>query len=321
MLQQKRKEYWIFLCAAIPILVFPLLCPNDYLIHIGCMAGVNILLALGMHIVTGVTGQINMGQYGFYCVGAYCCAIATTKAQMGFWPALMLTIAVSALCGLLVGIPALKVEGPYLSLCTIGFAESLRIILNSAEWAGMANGINRIGGIELFHSRISDKQGSYYFIMAFVLISILLVDNIVQSHVGIRFRAVKDDPVSAAVLGVNVAHVKLSAFVICAVLGGIAGHLYAAYSGYITPSIFIQSLQVNFLLMIVLGGLGFTWGSVLGAVLITVAYELARSYVQYQKIAFGVLMIFLILFLRQGIMGTAMGYVRRRQIKRQQNQQ
>ena len=313
-----RTKDWILTgMFAMIICLLPLIFSSDYVIHIGCMIGINILLALGMHFVTGLAGQINMGQYGFYFIGAYAGALLTTKGGLGFVPSLIVTIAISAAFGMLVGIPALKVEGPYLSLCTIGFAESVRLIINSAGWSNKSNGIMRIPKLEIFGWTMQTKTMSYFFIFVFVLIGLIIVTNFVNSNYGRRFSAIKDDPLAASVMGVNVRKVKIMAFVLCAIFAGVAGCLYANYAGYIHPTTFVQALQTNFLLMIVLGGLGSTWGSVLGATLITVVYEYTRVYAEYQKIAFGVVMILTVLFLQRGIVGTIRYHKQQKMIRDQ----
>lgn len=318
-LSSPRTRDWLLTAlTAVLMALVPVLFSSDYFIHIGCMIGINILLALGMHFVTGLAGQINMGQYGFYCIGAYCGALLTTKLGLGFLSTLLLTILISGAFGLLVGIPALKVEGPYLSLCTIGFAESVRLIINSAGWAGKANGVMRIPKLEVFGWVMKTKTMSYCFIMIFALLAIIIVNNFINSNYGRRFTAIKDDPLAASVMGIHVRKVKIMAFVLCAIFAGIAGCLYSNYSGYISPTTFIQALQTNFMLMIVLGGLGSTWGAVIGAVLITVVYEYTRVYAEYQKIAFGLVMILCVLFLQRGIVGT-IKHNRQQKLIRQQH--
>ena len=319
-LSQKSRSAtdWLFTgIMAVIICLLPLLLRGDYFIHIGCMIGINILLALGMHFVTGLAGQINMGQYGFYCIGAYSGALLSTKLGLSFFPALGLTIVISAAFGLLVGIPALKVEGPYLSLCTIGFAESVRLIINSADWAGKSNGVMRIPRPEFFGFTVDTKLKSYFFIMIFALLGVIIVNNFIRSNYGRRFTAIKDDPLAASVMGVNVRKVKIMAFVLCAIFAGIAGCLYSTYSGYIHPTTFVQALQTNFLLMIVLGGLGNTWGAVLGATAITVIFEYTRAYAEYQRIAFGLVMLLVVLFLKRGVIGTILYNRQQKMIRRQ----
>ncbi|MFA5658612.1 MAG: branched-chain amino acid ABC transporter permease [Oscillospiraceae bacterium] len=315
----KHKDMNITIIVCIVIALAPSILSNDYFIHIGCIIGINILISLGMHVVTGLAGQINMGQYGFYCIGAYTYALTTTKLGFGFLPALLCSIVASAIFGILLGVPSLKVEGPYLSLCTIGFAESVRLILNSAGWAGKANGIMRIPKATFFGIEMTSKIQSYFFIMGIAVIGIVIVNNLMRSNFGRKFTAVKDDPLAASVMGINVTKTKLLAFAICAVFAGIAGSLYAGYVSYITPTIFMQALQINFLLMIVLGGLGSSWGAVVGATLITIVYEYTRAYAQYQKIVFGIVMILIVLFLKRGIIGTIKHYRNLKLIKSQHN--
>jgi len=226
-------------------------------------------------------------------------------------------IAVSALFGFLVGIPSLRIEGPYLALATIGFAESVRLVLNSAAWAGKADGIIRIPRLDLFGLVANTKTQSYYFIMVIVIICIILINNLMRSNYGNRFKAIKDDSLAASVLGTNVARIKLLAFMISAIFGGIAGALYASYASYINPTTFVTALQTNFMLMVVLGGLGSSWGAVIGAILVTVVYEYTREYVIFQKIAFGVIMILIVLFLKRGIIGTITHFFQQRSIVKQ----
>lgn len=313
----RQKDTWYTLLFALLVACVPLLTQNDYYIHIACMIGINILIALGMHAVTGLAGQINMGQYGFYCIGAYASAIILTNSGLGFMPSLLIVIAISAVFGLLVGLPSLRIEGPYLALATIGFAESVRLFINSAAWAGKADGIIRIPKLDFFGLEAVTKTQSYYFIMSFVLVCIIVINNLMRSNYGNRFKAIKDDALVASVMGINVTNVKLLAFMISAVFGGIAGALYASYANYINPTTFITALQTNFMLMVVLGGLGSSWGAMLGAVLVTVIFEYTRAYVLYQKIAFGVMMILIVLFLQRGIAGTIAHYFQQRSIVKQ----
>lgn len=317
----KNKDWSLTALMAVIILVLPLILPNEYFIHICCMIGINILIALGMHMVTGMAGQINMGQYGFYCIGTYAGALISKNLGFPFLLTLLCTILISVIFGILLGIPALKVEGPYLSLCTIGFAESVRLVINSAGWAGKANGVMRIPKLGVFGFVADTKVKNYFFIMAFVLLAVICVNNIMRSNFGRKFKAIKDDPLAASVIGINVTTTKLLAFAACAVLAGVAGNLYAGFAGYVNPATFIQALQVNFLLMIVLGGLGSSWGAVLGAVLVTVVYEATRAFVQVQQIAFGIVMVLIVLFLRRGIVGTVVHYRQQKKIREQHSQE
>lgn len=300
-----NTNLYLTLLVAVIIAVLPMILKKDYYIHIGCMVGINILVALGMYVVTGASGQINMGQFGFYCVGAYTAAILTTKLPVGFWTALCVSIVVCGLIGLAVGFLALRIDGPYLALTTLAFGESVRLIINNADWAGKAAGIMRISKLSIFGVDLVDKTACYYFIMAIALVALILINNLMRSRQGRRLRAIKDDAIASSVMGVDVRRTKVTAFCISAILGGIAGCIYACFSGYVNPSSYTQALQVKYLLMIVLGGLGSQWGALAGATVVTIFYELTRAYGEYQNLAAGALMVLVILVLRRGIVGTA----------------
>lgn len=297
------------------IVLFPLLFQNQYLVHIGCMIGINIIVALGMYVVTGASGQINMGQYGFYCVGSYTAALVTTRLGLGFWASAAFTCVICAVIGLFIGYLALRIEGPYLALCTLAFGESVRLIINNADWAGKATGIMRIGKLSIFGVEMITKTPAYFFIMAMAVVILALVNNLMSSRQGRRFRAIKDDAIASGVLGVNVRKTKMFAFCISGVLGGLGGCIYACYVNYVNPTTYVQDLQVKYLLMIVLGGLGSQWGALVGAAIVTIFYELTRSYGQYQSLVAGIIMILIILVLRRGIVGTVIHSYHQRVIR------
>lgn len=292
------------LVTIVTVIMFPILFPNEYLVHIGCMIGINIIVALGMYVVTGASGQINMGQYGFFCVGSYAAALVTTKLGLGFWSAVLITFLVCMVIGLFVGFLALRIEGPYLALCTMAFGESVRLIINNAEWAGRAAGIMRIGKLSILGFAMTTKRQCYFFIMALAIVILVLINNLMNSRQGRRFRAIKDDAIASGIMGINVKKTKMFAFCISGILGGLGGCVYACYVNYVNPTSYVQGLQVKFLLMIVLGGLGSQWGALAGAAMVTIFYELTRAYGQYQSLAAGVIMIIIILVLRRGVVGT-----------------
>ncbi|MBU9727667.1 branched-chain amino acid ABC transporter permease [Diplocloster modestus] len=314
-IQHKAEKIALLLTICI-VIVFPILFPNDYLIHIGCMIGINIIVALGMYVVTGASGQINMGQYGFFCVGSYTAALVTTRLGLDFWFCVLITCLVCSAAGLCVGFLALRIEGPYLALCTLAFGESVRLIINNASWAGRATGIMRIGKLSVFGFDMTTKSQCYFFIMILALITLVIVNNLMHSRQGRRFKAIKDDAIASSVMGINVTKSKMFAFCVSGILGGLGGCVYACYVNYVNPTTYVQGLQVKFLLMIVLGGLGSQWGALVGAIMVTVFYELTRTYGQYQSLAAGLIMIFIILVLRRGVVGTVVHRYQQRIIRK-----
>ncbi len=284
-------------------LFLPRYLPNQYFVHMCVMIGINVLLAVGLNLLTGYTGQINMGQYGLFAIGAYASAVMARNFGVDVWLAMPLSVLATALFGFIVGFPSLRVEGPYLALVTMGFAESVRITFNNSVYLGEAMGIAGIPAPALFGKQLYSAEHFYFIVYGLVLAGLLVNHNLIESALGRKFRAVRDDPLAANVVGVNVKMVKLTAFCVCACYAGLAGSLYAHYTGYVNPSIFTQVIQTNFLLMIVLGGLGFKWGGLIGGVVVTVFFEMTRQFVQYQMVAFGIMMILIVLFFNRGVSG------------------
>ena len=300
------------LAAIAALVILPFLARSQYQIHMVVVIGMNVILAVGLNLLMGFTGQINMGQYGFFAIGAYVSAVMSTMLHADFWLCMPAAVVVSGFFGFLVGFPALRVEGPYLALVTMGFAESVRIFLNNSDFFGMAMGISGIAAPRLFVP-IDSPIRFYYFILGFLALSVVLNRNMIESSLGRKFRAIRDDPLAAEVIGISSKRIKILAFCICASFAGLSGSLYAHYNGYINPSIFSQGIQINFLLMIVLGGLGRKNGGLIGAVIVTIFYELTRQFVQYQMIAFGVLMIVVVLFFNKGITGFIAKFIESRE--------
>ena len=238
------------------LLLLPLGLGNQYRVHMLNMICVYTILAVGLNLVMGFTGQINIGHYGFYAIGAYTSALLAVRFGLNFWLVMPIAVLVTGLFGFIVGYPILKLEGAYLALATLGLAESVRIILNNSGWSGQSMGVPGIPNPTLGSFVIDSPLRTYYFYLPFVLLTVIVSFNVINSTMGRRFRAVRDDPLAANVIGVNVRLVRVSAFVISALYAGLAGSLYAHYAGYISPTIFIQNLQITFLLMVVLGGLG-----------------------------------------------------------------
>ncbi|MDR1520321.1 MAG: branched-chain amino acid ABC transporter permease [Planctomycetota bacterium] len=296
-----KKTILAAVCATLFFL--PRVLPNHYYVHMCVMIGINILLAVGLNLLTGYTGQINMGQYGLFAIGAYASAVLSRNLGVDVWLAMPLAVLTTAVFGFFVGFPSLRVEGPYLALVTMGFAESVRISFNNSVYLGEAMGVAGIPAPSWFGAQLYSAEKFFYIVYTLVLFGLLFNHNLIESALGRKFRAVRDDPLAANVVGVNVKWVKLTAFCLCAAYAGLAGSLYAHYTGYVNPSIFTQVIQTNFLLMIVLGGLGFKWGGVIGGVVVTIFFEMTRQFVQYQMVVFGLMMILIVLFFSRGVSG------------------
>lgn len=298
------------------LLFLPLLTTNDYQMHVVDLICLNIILAVGLNIVKGFTGQITVGHIGLYAVGAYSSAILSLNFGFPFWLALPAATAITALVGLVVGVPSIRLEGAYLALVTLGFAESVRIVLLSTEYFGSSLGISGIPAPVFAGITLDTPTKYYYLLMPITALGIYASFSILRSAVGRAFMAIREDTLAAAAAGIDVRKYKLLAFVISAIYAGCAGSLYAHLSpGYIHPNNFTITEMVVLLLMVVVGGIGRIWGGIIGAIIVTIIHVSVREYYQYEYLIFGVVMALLVAYMPTGIGGLLYRYVNIRRFR------
>jgi branched-chain amino acid transport system permease protein len=293
---------WIFILFI--LLPVPLLTTNLYQNHLIDIICINIILAVGLNIVKGFAGQVTVGHMGLYAIGAYSSAILSLNFGFPFWLALPAATIITGFAGVVVGIPSFRLEGPYLALATLGLGETVRMGINVTDYLGSTLGIGGIPSPQ-FGDFVFDDPNQYYFLlMPVMLAGIYFSFSILRSSVGRAFKALREDPVSAAAAGINIRKHKLMAFVISALYAGCAGSMYAHLApGYIHPNNFTILEMVTLLLMVVLGGLGHTWGGIIGAIVVTLVYDFTREYYQYQMLIFGMTIVLTVLFMPKGIGG------------------
>jgi branched-chain amino acid transport system permease protein len=252
------------------------------------------LLALGLNIVVGFAGLLDLGYIAFYAVGAYTWALLASP-QLGlhlpFWAIVPLGAGVAALFGVLLGAPTLRLRGDYLAIVTLGFGEIIRIFLNNLDHpVNITNGpigINRIdpitvGGLELTRSHeffgvvFSGAHLHYYVFLIAALLSMFVCIRLEDSRIGRAWIAIREDEVAAQSMGINTRNVKLLAFAMGATFGGIAGGLFSSFQGFVSPESFILLESIMVLCMVVLGGMGHVAGVVLGALLLATLPEVLR---------------------------------------------
>jgi branched-chain amino acid transport system permease protein len=264
------------------------------------------LLALGLNIVVGFAGLLDMGYIAFYGVGAYVWALLASphfNIHLPFWVILPIGALTACLFGVLLGAPTLKLRGDYLAIVTLGFGEIVRIFLNNlSRPLNITNGpqgISRIDPVrigEFDFSTTSTLLGltvsgpiKYYYLLLLFLVIVLGVNLRLQdSRIGRAWQAIREDEIAARAMGINTTAIKLTAFAMGASFGGVAGGMFAAMQSFISPESFVLVESVMVLAMVVLGGMGNIWGVVLGAVLLTFVPEILRYTVEpLQKAAFG----------------------------------
>ena len=268
-----------------------------------------VMLALGLNIVVGFAGLLDLGYVAFYAVGAYAYAILASPQfgiHLPFWALLPIGAGVAALFGVLLGAPTLRLRGDYLAIVTLGFGEIIRIFLNNlnapVNITNGPQGINMIDpvqlggqpltqGIELLGVDISGAHAHYYLFLALTLVVIFIAMRLQDSRIGRAWAAIREDEVAASAMGINTRNVKLLAFAMGALFGGVGGGLFSAFQGFVSPESFTLMESIMILCMVVLGGMGHIPGVILGAVLLTVLPELLRYIGPLQQHVLGRVMV------------------------------
>jgi branched-chain amino acid transport system permease protein len=307
----RRQVPWAI--GFLALVALPWATPNAYHHFILNLILINVILAVGLNIVKGFAGQVTVGHIALAAIGAYTSAVLAAKFGVPFWLALPVATLLTGLVGALVGVPSFRLEGAYLALATLGLAESVRIAIGVTDYIGAAVGFSDIPPPEAFGRAIVDHRAYYYIIMPLALVGIYFSFCILRSDIGRSFKALREDSLAAAACGVNVRKYKLLAFVISALYAGCAGSLQAHMApGFLHPNSYTITEMVTLLLMVVLGGLGHIWGGVVGAVVVTVIYDLTRDYYQYQMAIFGSVIVLTVLYMPRGIGGVIDDYLSRR---------
>lgn len=272
---------------------------NRYYLGIAIDCGINIILAVSLNLINGHTGQFSLGHAGFMAVGGYTAAkfslvclplVPEPLRPVLFLVALLLGGMTSAVAGLGVGIPSLRLRGDYLAIVTLGFGEIIRVIVQNMEFVGAASGLKGI-----------PKFATLGWTFAFAAITIYVVAALVNSTYGRGFIAVNDDEVAASSMGINPVRYKVTAFVTGAFFAGIAGGLYAHHKQFLSPTGFDFLKSIDIVVMVILGGMGRTVGVIIAAVLLTLLPEVLRQFADYRMILYSLLIIVLMLTRPQGL--------------------
>ena len=309
-----------FIIAYLILLAVPSIFFTDlYQSHLASLIFINIIVAAGLNIVKGYCGQVTVGHVGLYAVGSYTAGCMFMYLGSDLWVTLPAAIIVTGLFGIAFGIPSLRLEGPYLALATLGGGEAIRLFIENGAFFNSTYGISSISQPVIFGVPFDTPDKYYYISMPVMLIAVYFSYSILNSSVGRAFMSVKEDPISAAASGIDVKKYKLLAFILSAMFAGAAGAIYAHLPpGYIHPNNYTVIEMVTFLAMVVFGGLGHIWGGVIGAIIITIVYDLTRPLYEYQLFIFGLTIVLTILFMPKGIGGFIDKYFIDKRFKKKQ---
>ena len=277
---------------------------SDYYIDLANRACLFILLCVGLNIVKGFCGQVTVGHIGLYAIGAVSSALLALNYGLSFWVSAPFAVLITGFAGIIVGLPSVRLEGAYLALATLGLGESVRIMIAVTPALGSSTGIMLIPAPAIGDFVFDSFERYYYLVMTVAVLGIYLSFAILRSATGRAFQAIREDPIAASVVGINVTMYKLLAFVISALYAGLGGALFAHMPpGYIHHNNFTIIEMITLLLMVVLGGIGNIWGGVIGAIVVTVIYDQTKDYYFYQPLIFGITMVLLVVFMPRGIGG------------------
>jgi branched-chain amino acid transport system permease protein len=323
-LTESRQRVFLFALLALA-LVWPLIGSRSA-IDIATLALIYVILGLGLNIVVGYAGLLDLGYVGFYAVGAYTYAMLYQYFDLGFWVCLPIATAMAALFGFLLGFPVLRLRGDYLAIVTLGFGEIIRLLLNNLDsYTGGPDGINGVPkptvfGFEMarsaseegavtFHELLGLDYQSEHMVWLLYAVALLLAlftlfvsSRLIRMPMGRAWEALRDDEIACRSLGLNPTRIKLSAFALGAAFAGLAGCFFAARQGLVTPESFSFIESALILAIVVLGGMGSRLGVILAAILLTVLPELARGFASYRMLSFGLVMILMMIWRPQGLL-------------------
>lgn len=267
-----------------------------YYVQILMGIGISMMMALGTNLILGFSGQFSLGQAGFMAIGAYATAIVTTSNPTygGFYLSILVGAVVAAIVAMLVGIPTLRLKGDYLAIATLGFAEIIRIvIINGGD---LTNGAAGLTGIL--------QYTSWQLVFVFVVLTAVLLLNFLRSPFGREVIAVRENEIAAEAMGVNTTKVKVTVFVIAAIVSSIAGSLYVGYIGTVVPKDFTIMRSIDYLIIAVLGGLGSMTGTIVAAIVLGILNMFLQNVSELRMIIYSLALILVMVFRPGGLLGT-----------------
>jgi branched-chain amino acid transport system permease protein len=286
--------------------------PNNFYLDVAIQIGLNAMVVVGLNLLIGYAGQISLGHAGFFGLGAYASAVLPTHLGIPPLAAPFVGMLVVGVLAFAVARPILRLKGHYLAMATLGLGILIFMVLtNESNLTGGPDGMV-VERLRLFGERISGKDWWYPITAVVLLLSIWLTLNLIDSPTGRALRALHDSEVAAQVAGVDVARFKVLAFVYSAVLASLAGSMSALYSGFVTPDSagFLHSIEL--VTMVVLGGMGSTFGGVLGAAVLVSLPQFLTAFAEYEHVLLGAILMAAMIFLRRGILPSTLDLLGRR---------
>ncbi|MBT9236162.1 high-affinity branched-chain amino acid ABC transporter permease LivM [Pseudomonas inefficax] len=319
-----KTQRYVILGLIVAALVWPFFGSRGA-VDIATLILIYVLLGLGLNIVVGLAGLLDLGYVGFYAVGAYSYAMLSHYLGWSFWVCLPIAGLMAATFGFLLGFPVLRLRGDYLAIVTLGFGEIIRLFLrNLTDWTGGPNGISNIPkpelfgltferraaeGMQTFHEFFGLEYNSinkviflYLVALLLALLALFVINRLLRMPIGRAWEALREDEIACRALGLNPTVIKLSAFTLGACFAGFAGSFFAARQGLVTPESFTFIESAIILAIVVLGGMGSQLGVILAAIVMILLPELMREFSEYRMLMFGALMVLMMIWRPQGLL-------------------
>ena len=299
----KQKDILAFGALAAIIIILPLFVESKYYFIVLNVIGLNTIVVVGLNLLIGFAGQISLGHAAFYGLGSYFSGILTVNYGFPLWPAMLVGMLATGAVAYLIGYPSLKLRGHYLVMATLGFGIIINILMGELEqFTGGHDGLMGIPPLTMGGLTFDNDLKNFYLIWTFVFLFMLAARNLLNSRVGRALRAISGSEVAANSLGVNTADYKVKVFVLSAMFASISGSLYAHYITFISPGSYDFYYSIQVVTMVIVGGMGSLWGSLLGAGVLTCISEALHVAKQYHIIAYGVFLCLVLVFLPEGIL-------------------
>ena len=307
LLRNPKFYYPLLAAGAIFVVAFPHLF-SLYQTNIMTTALIYVVVGLGLNIVVGLAGLLDLGYVAFYAVGAYSYALLNHHFGLGFWFALPLGAFLGALFGVILGFPVLRLRGDYLAIVTLGFGEIIRLVLeNWNDFSFGPSGIANIPRPSLFGIDLSLHQAHayiYYLMIGLALFTIFVVRRLQDSRIGRAWIALREDEIACQAMGIDKTRTKLTAFALGATWAGMAGVIFAAKTTFINPASFTIWESIIILCVVVLGGMGSIIGVVIGALVLILLPEYLRAFSEYRMLIFGIVLVSMMVFRPGGIVSS-----------------
>ena len=307
------RYYGVFVLAAV-IAILPLFLPNNFYFDVAINGGIAAIVCVGLNLLIGYAGQISLGHAGFFALGAYSSAILTDTYG---WPPLMslgaglLAVAVLAF---VIARPILRLRGHYLAMATLGMGIIISIVLNQeVNLTGGPDGMP-VPSFSMFGREINSELAWFWIVGGSLIISVWLALNLIDSAVGRALRAVHGSEIAARTAGIDTTRYKILIFVVSAVMAAYAGSLFAHYTGFLTPSEAGFFRSIEFVTMVVLGGMASVFGSVIGAAILTALPQFLTIFHDYEHVMFGLVMMLTMIFMPKGLLPSLRNWINKRRL-------